>query len=70
MEILHALVKGAGSIPSPETGILQPRHFLDDEIVKNDGVLCLEVVANQMGEILPHHLEQIKAIGKNLGKIK
>ena len=38
------------------------------EIVKNDGVLCLEVVVNSKGEILPHHLEQIKAVGKGLGK--
>jgi len=39
-----------------------------DSIVKNDGVLCLEVVPLPNGEILPHHLEQIKAVGKSLGK--
>lgn len=39
-------------------------------IVQNEGVLCLEVVVNAKGEILPHHLEQIKAVGKGLGKIQ
>lgn len=33
-------------------------------IIKNQGVLCLEVVTNAQGEILPHHLSQISAIGK------
>ena len=37
------------------------------KIVQNGGVLCLEVVVNPEGEILPHHLEQIKAVGGNLG---
>jgi hypothetical protein len=37
-------------------------------IVENEGVLCLEVVVTPKGEILPHHLEQIKAVGKGLGK--
>jgi len=37
------------------------------KIVDNDGVLCLEVVVNAKGEILPHHLEQIMAVGKGLG---
>ena len=37
-------------------------------IVKNEGVLCLEVVVNARGDILPHHFEQIKAVGKALGK--
>lgn len=36
------------------------------KIVKGGGVLCLEVVADARGEILPHHLEQIKEIGKSL----
>ena len=36
------------------------------KIVQNEGVLCLEVVVNQNGVILPHHLEQIKAVGKSL----
>jgi hypothetical protein len=40
------------------------------KIVNNEGVLCLEVVASAKGEILPHHLEQIKAVGKKLGKVK
>jgi len=38
------------------------------QIVQNEGVLCLEVVVNAKGEILPHHLEQIKAVGKGLEK--
>lgn len=33
-------------------------------IVKNQGVLCLEVVTDSRGEILPHHLSQISAVGK------
>jgi len=41
-----------------------------EEIVKNEGVLCLEVVPEATGEILPHHLEQIKAVGKKLGKVR
>ncbi len=35
-----------------------------EKIVKGGGVLCLEVVADARGEILPHHLEQIKEVGK------
>jgi hypothetical protein len=38
------------------------------QIVQDEGVLCLEVVVSPKGEILPHHLEQIKAVGKSLGK--
>ncbi len=34
------------------------------KIIENEGVLCLEVVTNSKGEILPHHLAQISAIGK------
>lgn len=41
-----------------------------EKIVKNEGVLCLEVVPTATGEILPHQLEQIKAVGIKLGKIK
>lgn len=41
-----------------------------EQIVKNEGVLCLEIVADAKGNILPHHLEQITAVGKKLGKIK
>ena len=41
-----------------------------EKIVKNGGVLCLEVVPEPTGEILPHHLEQIKAVGRKLGKVK
>ena len=37
------------------------------QIVQNEGVLCLEVVVTPKGEILPHHLEQIKAVGNSLG---
>lgn len=37
-----------------------------EKIVKGGGVLCLEVVADAGGEILPHHLEQIKEVGKYL----
>ena len=40
------------------------------QIVQNEGVLCLEVVVTPKGEILPHHLEQIKAVGKGLGRTK
>ena len=40
-----------------------------EKIVKSEGVLCLEVVADATGDILPHHLEQIKAVGKKLGKV-
>jgi hypothetical protein len=39
-------------------------------IVDNGGVLCLEVVVDAKGNILPHHLEQIKAVGKALGKAR
>jgi hypothetical protein len=41
-----------------------------EEIVSKEGVLCLEVVAEANGEILPHHLEQIIAVGKKLEKVK
>lgn len=40
------------------------------KIVKNGGVLCLEVVPEATGEILPHHLEQIKAVAKELKNIR
>ncbi|HPF52514.1 MAG TPA: alpha-L-fucosidase [Draconibacterium sp.] len=40
------------------------------KIVENEGVLCLEVVTNTEGEILPHHLEQIKQVGKSIGKTR
>lgn len=39
-------------------------------IVKNGGVLCLEVVPEPTGEILPQHLKQISAVGRKLGKVK
>ncbi len=39
------------------------------KIVQNDGVLCLEVVVDAKGEILPHHWEQIKEVGKKLKKL-
>jgi hypothetical protein len=39
-------------------------------IVENEGVLCLEVVTDAKGDILPHHLEQIREIGKILGRVK
>jgi hypothetical protein len=41
-----------------------------EKIVENEGVLCLEVVTDEKGEILPHHLEQIKAIGRKLGRVE
>ena len=40
------------------------------KIVDNGGVLCLEVVVDAKGTILPDHLEQIKAVGKILGRIR
>ncbi len=40
------------------------------EIVKNGGVLCLEVVPEATGEILSHHFEQIKTVSKELKKIR
>jgi hypothetical protein len=40
------------------------------QIVDNGGVLCLEVVTDAKGNILPHHFDQIKAVGKILGKVK
>jgi hypothetical protein len=40
------------------------------KIVANGGVLCLEVVPDAKGNIMPNHLEQIIAVGKALGKIK
>ena len=40
-----------------------------EKIVKNEGVLCLEVVTDATGKILPHHLEQIKAVGAALEKL-
>jgi hypothetical protein len=33
-------------------------------IIENEGVLCLEVVTDSKGEILPNHLNQISAIGR------
>jgi hypothetical protein len=39
-------------------------------IVDNDGVLCLEVVTGVEGRILSHHLEQIKAVGRSLGRVQ
>ncbi len=41
-----------------------------EKIVKNGGVLCLEVVTDAKGDILPHHLEQIKEVGKKLSKVR
>ena len=41
-----------------------------EKIVSHEGVLCLEVVADARGEILPHHLEQIKAVGAALDKTR
>jgi hypothetical protein len=40
------------------------------KIVEKGGVLCLEVVTDDKGNVLPHHLVQIKEVGKALGKIK
>ena len=37
-----------------------------EKIIQNEGVLCLEVVTNTEGEILPHHLEQIRQVGKGI----
>ena len=36
------------------------------KIVENNGVLCLEVVTDSKGEILPGHFNQIKAVGEKL----
>ena len=41
-----------------------------EKIVSKDGVLCLEVVTDSRGEILPHHLEQITAVGNRVSKTK
>jgi hypothetical protein len=41
-----------------------------EEIVGNDGVLCLEVVADAKGNILPQHLAQVKAVSSKIGKVK
>ena len=41
-----------------------------ENIVNNDGVLCLEIVTDASGEILPHHLEQVKAVGEKVDRIK
>jgi len=38
-------------------------------IISKEGVLCLEVVVDATEEILQHHFEQIKHVGKALGKI-
>jgi len=40
------------------------------QIVENDGVLCREVVSDADGKILPHHFEQIREVGKALGRVK
>lgn len=32
--------------------------------------MCMGVAANAEGDILPHHLEQIIEVGKNLRKIE
>lgn len=40
-----------------------------EKVFTNDSVLCLEVVTNPTGEILPHHLKQINAVGKRLSEI-
>lgn len=37
-------------------------------IVNNKGVLCLEVVTDAAGEIIPGHFDQIKAVGEKLGE--
>ena len=37
-------------------------------VVENKGVLCLEVVTDAKGEILPGHFDQIKAVGGKLVK--
>jgi hypothetical protein len=39
-----------------------------EKIIENEGVLCLEVVADATGEILLHHLEQVKEVGRIVGK--
>ncbi|MEX2235147.1 MAG: hypothetical protein WD824_23490, partial [Cyclobacteriaceae bacterium] len=41
-----------------------------EKVITNGGVLCLEVVTKPTGEILPHHLKQIDAVGKRLSEIK
>ncbi len=41
-----------------------------EKIIENDGVLCLEVVTNTEGEILPHHLEQIRQVGKRIRNVR
>lgn len=41
-----------------------------EKIVKNDGVLCLEVVTDIKGNILAHQLEQITEVGKKLGRVR
>ena len=41
-----------------------------EKIVRNEGVLCLEVVTNTEGEILPHHLEQIRQVGKRIREVR
>jgi hypothetical protein len=40
------------------------------QITDKGGVLCLEVVPDATGNILPGHLEQIREVGKTLGKVK
>ncbi len=42
---------------------------MTEKIVKSEGVLCLEVVVDATGAFLPHHLEQIKEVRRNLEKI-
>lgn len=37
-----------------------------DRIIQNKGVLCLEVVTNTSGEIIPGHLNQIREIGQKM----
>jgi hypothetical protein len=39
-----------------------------EQIVNNEGVLCLEVVTDAKGKILNHHFEQIQAIGEKLNQ--
>lgn len=40
--------------------------IMAEKITANEGVLCLEVVTDATGDILPHHLAQIKAVGEKI----
>lgn len=57
--------KWGGKGPQFETDSLVS---MAKKIIENEEVLCLEVVTDSKGNILPHHLNQISAIRQKLSR--